>query len=143
MQYLLMTAVLSGICLIQPVQAWVEDDPFGEGASWEGVRMMGKPGAKKVRQEFTLVVTKRSRNQFEGELIIPMSGDGNEFRVKVTGTAPVKGSGLIRFRSERKGNFQQEFIGRLNNGSIGGSFLGRDVFGNRIEARSVKMDPKR
>lgn len=115
-----------------------DGDPFAEGSKWEGTRIFGKNGTNK--QKWNLTISKRTGREFEGVLTIPVSGDGNEFKVDIKGNGTVKGDGPVKFLTQKKGAFQQAFTGKLISGTINGSFTGSDVYGKRLVTNTAKLD---
>lgn len=132
-------AIGLGLVLLAPGQTRAGDDPFEEGSKWEGTRLMGP---KKIKQEWSIRITKRKDNTFEGEMTLPTAGDDKELKVNIKGTAPAKGDGVFKFETDKKGGFKQKFTGRLKGGTVSGDFTGIDVFGKSIGTASAKLDPK-
>lgn len=104
-------------------------DLFQEGSRWTGSRFYTHKGADpKKAQEWTLTVTKRDKNSFEGEISFVALDDRRQ-TLSIEGTAPQADKGQVRFKTNQKGVLQQVFTGTLAGGQIAVTFTGTAVNG--------------
>jgi hypothetical protein len=114
-----------------------EGDLFAEGAIWVGKRFSGT-----ARQDWKLVVTERKGTAFKAEVtLMEYETDKVLLVVKVSGTAAAKEAGPVRFKSEKKGFFQQAFAGQLKNGEVALSFSGITAAGTPITG-TARLKPE-
>jgi hypothetical protein len=109
----------------KPAEKAAAKDPFAKGAVFTGFRL--SDSGKK--QNVELAVTKRDGTSFEGQLTITRDDRETRRVVKVFGTATSGNGGLVRFKTEKSGKFEQAFSGKYNSGSFGFDFAGTDWLG--------------
>ncbi len=114
------------------------DDAFALGTIFVGERRIiyGK-GLPDYRQKVKLEITSRDKTSFEGQLTITNVTDEGIREVKVTGTAPTGKDGVVRFKTEKSGKFQNSFTGRYGSGEIGFDFGGTGHEGQPISGKGT------
>lgn len=116
------------VCLLLSVLPALAD-PFTPGSVWRGTRhFKGHRGL----QNWGLRITERQAETFSG--IASLHPDDHpQFRVAVSGTAPISGNGPIRFKTAEKGGMEQRFFGQVKNGAMELEFRGDSTHGTPVE----------
>jgi hypothetical protein len=120
-----------GWCLAQNA------DQFAVGTAFKGSRWFADARGKidtKNSQGWSLKVTERNGNGFEGEITLEFKDGPASYPVK--GKAPAAGNGAVTFVGE-KGLFKQQFKGLIKKGEIGLEFSGRAVGGIAVRGTAL------
>jgi hypothetical protein len=107
------------------------EDQFSVGVRWQGSRKFLQPGAGKDFANWSLIITKRSRQTFEGEIHF-VTIDRQPQVLTVSGVAPQGLSGAVRFKTNQKGILEQSFTGVLKGGQLSLTFSGTSLSGARV-----------
>jgi hypothetical protein len=110
-----------------------ESDLFQIGMRWEGSRFVTGPKAspRNNGQKWSLVVTKRDGERFEGQIQFT-SPDDQAQQLEVIGSAPSKANGRVVFKTVAIGVLQQSFDGVLKGNQISLTWEGTSVSGKKI-----------
>ena len=112
-----------------------DSDPFQVGVVWVGeAKAAGKSG------KWAISIAERDGSKLSGVAAI-MSPDGKKFEIPVSGTAPVKGNGLVVLETPLVGRAKIFFRGRLLNGEIALAFSGTTRLGDKMFG-SATLRPK-
>ena len=118
-------------------------DSFAVGKVWFGNRTFENDKGKVTKRglDMTLKIGERTGEDFKGVILVSSSAAKN-IEVPVTGKATATGDGSVKFESEKKGEFQQMFFGRLKNGALDLDFRGKNANGEFVQGKAV-LTPKK
>lgn len=134
---LILVALTASFSIAQPslTASPISGDPFAARSVWEGNRRFEKDNGKlkKGNQSWSLTVTERNGREFKGTITLESNLAGKNVTCDVAGNAPMEGDGPIHFKTERSGDFQQTFIGKIKNGAVTLDFQGKSAAGESVE----------
>ena len=118
-------------------------DPFAVGKAWFGNRTFENDKGKVTKRglDMTLKISERTGEDFKGVILVS-SAVAKNFEVGVEGKATSSADGSVKFESEKKGDFQQMFFGRLKNGALDLDFRGKNASGEFVQGKAL-LTPKK